>query len=747
MYKFKKIVAISLTLATLLGTQTFAFNDITDTLVESSANTLSSLGIINGVGNDNFEPNGNITRAQFAKIAVLTLGGTNSSNYKNFTIFPDVPHTHWASAYVNMSVKEYGIIKGLPDGTFNPEGNIKFSEAIAMMLYMLDYEIADIGPFWPTDFVDKADELGITDGVNFSNADAEYVTRGDAAIMITNLLQTETKEGQLLIESAFPYTDTDCMLLATSATDSTLNDNQARVYIGGSEVIKTYNLPNINYGASGTFVYEDSSKSKITSFIQDGSSEIFVLKNVYIDKIVTVDEEIYIPSTTTLIIDGEISTYGESWLDIFKGSEISINYDTLGNISSITANNIISNSFLYDGTQSLSGFDIYKNGVKISVSDINKNDVVMISNDRAYVSDITVTGFYESATPSVFYPNEITILGSDFNIPEHVRAQFSSLNLQDVITLFFDSNGNIAFVQNGIAKTQTAYLNSFDGTQISITIDNLLTTTLTIDPDDSSYFTSSFEELSSIYKYIGKFVDLTFSSRDKIKITENADFSYVSQDYDVKNATIGTEKVASNVQIFEGLSSSSAYSPIDFSDITLDVIPAKNIISCAKNSDGLIDKIILTNVTGNNLDYGLATSYQEEIEYYNSITDKMSSYKSNSFKLTTASSTLNYPSINYSRMYSVPVGIQKGLSDKPYKQFVAYTELEKVATVDTDAFFGSKYIKTDDILYNISEEVVVFDDKNDRFVELNYARQNFTSFELFMDNSLQNPMIRVIIVE
>ena len=146
MLKIRKTL-ILISLISALSINAFAFSDISDPNLTRATNTLSSLSIINGDGTGKFNPNNHVTRAEFAKMAVLTLGDENTSSYKNLTIFPDVPSSHWAAEYINSAVKEHKIVKGLPNGTFNPSGNINYGEAITMMLYMLEYEIADIGAY------------------------------------------------------------------------------------------------------------------------------------------------------------------------------------------------------------------------------------------------------------------------------------------------------------------------------------------------------------------------------------------------------------------------------------------------------------------------------------------------------------------------------------------------------------------------------------------------------------------------
>ena len=59
------------------------------------------LGIINGKGEKIFDTNGNLTRAQMAKIISLPYDLTGNSG----TEFSDVPPTHWAYSYIQGEAK------------------------------------------------------------------------------------------------------------------------------------------------------------------------------------------------------------------------------------------------------------------------------------------------------------------------------------------------------------------------------------------------------------------------------------------------------------------------------------------------------------------------------------------------------------------------------------------------------------------------------------------------------------------
>lgn len=89
---------------------------------------LAAREIINGTGGGLFEPYANITRAEFAAIMVkglgLPLGGKAG--------FDDVPEGEWFYDYIATAYK-YGIIKGISEIEFNPNGNLTKEESAVMI--------------------------------------------------------------------------------------------------------------------------------------------------------------------------------------------------------------------------------------------------------------------------------------------------------------------------------------------------------------------------------------------------------------------------------------------------------------------------------------------------------------------------------------------------------------------------------------------------------------------------------------
>ena len=105
------------------------FNDVKNSSNKVAIEALAAREIINGMGDGTFAPNATMTRAQYATITVKALGLTPQTNSK----FKDVPANAWYAAYVGTA-STYGIVKGVSDTEFNPNGTITRQEAAVMTI-------------------------------------------------------------------------------------------------------------------------------------------------------------------------------------------------------------------------------------------------------------------------------------------------------------------------------------------------------------------------------------------------------------------------------------------------------------------------------------------------------------------------------------------------------------------------------------------------------------------------------------
>ena len=113
---------------------TARFTDVpADAWYATAVNTLASIGAITGIGNNQFAPNRTITRAEFTAIAVRfakLVRGVDAD-------FSDVPANAWYYDSIVTAV-EYGWIGGYADGTFRPNKSITRAEVVTIVNRMLN---------------------------------------------------------------------------------------------------------------------------------------------------------------------------------------------------------------------------------------------------------------------------------------------------------------------------------------------------------------------------------------------------------------------------------------------------------------------------------------------------------------------------------------------------------------------------------------------------------------------------------
>ena len=104
------------------------FDDISAHVNQTAIEALAARGILNGSDGGRFDPDANMTRAQFAAVIVRALGLSPKAS----GTFTDVTEDKWYAASVGTA-SAYGIINGVGGGRFNPEGTITRQEAAVMV--------------------------------------------------------------------------------------------------------------------------------------------------------------------------------------------------------------------------------------------------------------------------------------------------------------------------------------------------------------------------------------------------------------------------------------------------------------------------------------------------------------------------------------------------------------------------------------------------------------------------------------
>lgn len=136
------VLALVMTLSLAVSANA-AFKDdksISDDYAESVA-VLNGMGVFKGYEDGSFQPEGNITRAEVATIIYRIYTADVAKNdksglYATYNKFSDMAGASWAAGYIGYCANA-ALVKGYPDGTFKPSGNVTGYEVLAMILRAL----------------------------------------------------------------------------------------------------------------------------------------------------------------------------------------------------------------------------------------------------------------------------------------------------------------------------------------------------------------------------------------------------------------------------------------------------------------------------------------------------------------------------------------------------------------------------------------------------------------------------------
>ncbi len=181
----------------VVGASAVDFTDGEEITHTEAVNTMVSLNIINGKDDGSFDPEGTVTRAEMAKMIATAMNGGVEPNFgtKPTPSFTDIKG-HWAESFIEYcySMK---IISGRGNGIFDPAGNVTGVEAAKMVLTALGYDAEAfqlMGAEWDTNVNYQATwtcNPSLYEGLNGVNL-FQPLTRDNAAQLIWNGVQNKT---------------------------------------------------------------------------------------------------------------------------------------------------------------------------------------------------------------------------------------------------------------------------------------------------------------------------------------------------------------------------------------------------------------------------------------------------------------------------------------------------------------------------------------------------------------------------
>ena len=186
----KKLLALVLALVMSMSLVTIsnaAFKDADKISNKEAVEVMNAIGVLVGDDKGNFNADANLTRAQAAKIICVMLLGKDAADGLNLKAnFSDV--SGWAESYIAYCASQ-GIVAGVGNGKFDPDGQLTGYQFAKMLLVALGYK-ADLegmtGADWQVATAKLALNAGLTDGMSI--ALSKTLTRDEAAKMAFNTL-------------------------------------------------------------------------------------------------------------------------------------------------------------------------------------------------------------------------------------------------------------------------------------------------------------------------------------------------------------------------------------------------------------------------------------------------------------------------------------------------------------------------------------------------------------------------------
>ena len=204
MKNFKKVLALVLVLASLLGLATMAgaateYKDA-DKINADYTEAIKVLDLIEtmqGYPDGNFKPTATITREEAAKVIAIfdNKDADISTYYTSINPFTD-EKGRWGESYVGYGYRA-GIIAGMNATTYAPTSNVTGTQFLKMALVTLGYDQEAegfVGSSWAVNVLALAKRIKLIDGLKDGWKPEKDLTREEAAQILLNTLNSDTIE-------------------------------------------------------------------------------------------------------------------------------------------------------------------------------------------------------------------------------------------------------------------------------------------------------------------------------------------------------------------------------------------------------------------------------------------------------------------------------------------------------------------------------------------------------------------------
>lgn len=488
---FSKIISLVLCLSIFVCTMpALADDSIYDDTLTHAFYVLSQLEVFSEKDIQAIDTEAKISRGEFVLAVINLIGAERLSRNEGIQGFSDVTasNKYYDSVMAGASL---GFISGSGDGKFRPNEKITASAAVKILVSVLGWEdAAQSKGGYPSGYFAKANELELMDGVSFGSDDR--LTMRDVIILLYNAISADTLVIDSISGDSVSYSVNSKGILA----------QYRGIYKSTGKLMGNASLLlcNSERPSNDEIIIDD----KVYNYSQNTTDELVGMSVEYYydkdDNVIALVEE-YEANTVKIITSEDIVGYSDnkySYYDANKVKTISISKDAdvahngsiLSNFSAsflVPANGqvklidtngdntadsvIIDNYDIYvvkgADSQNEMIFDMYTStkilnlkeyeayyitdelGNTLSLSDLNKNDVVSVSasSDKSVVKLLYSNSEFEGAVTSITQSGEsIFVNDVEYDISASARTEAAKIKLGRSYMFLLDVMGNIASI-------------------------------------------------------------------------------------------------------------------------------------------------------------------------------------------------------------------------------------------------------------------------------------------------------------
>ncbi len=550
----KRFLAAVLALAMLLMMVPSAFaasdgfDDVPGHWAEDAINRWSGYGVVNGVGDNQFAPNGTLTRAQAAQVFANLLDLEVQADISRYT---DVPEGSWYHTAIAQCVAA-GILTGTGGATMDPQSPVTREELFVMFARALnirpqsssDVTFGDSGEVsgWAQGYINALADRGFVSGVGGGMlAPGEAINRASVMSLLDKTISDYANTSGTTVGNA------SGVVLVVADNVSVAGDVDTLVVYGGSASV------------TGSQVAEAAVAGENASLSVSGSAVVERVDVAGAEAVLTLTGSVRAGQVTVSGESAQVSLSGQAQAasvaveETAAGAGLTVGAGSaVTTVDSAAANVTISGSGTVE-TANVSGNNTTVNtdGTDLTVS---QGTTGVTENDKPVSGGSTVeTQPEQPVTPPIYIPNYYTVT--------FMNTDKETIGSQTVVEHTTDLSG-LAPDVTVEAGQQLKWHNGTSYVELSeVTVTSNLTLTAVVGSDDFTagngtktypYLISTAEELvaagqlqdSSNHFKLCANIDLTSVSSSETDGYVTGDIRYIYGELDGDHHTIKAKQSA-----------------------------------------------------------------------------------------------------------------------------------------------------------------------------------------------------------